>query len=434
MRIIGAMLASALGGCLTISAALAGDWPGFLGPQRDAVSTETGLLDKWPDAGPPVLWKLDVGRGFGGAAVHGTEVFILDRKEEAADVLRVFDLMKGTELWSFEYSAPGRSDHAGSRSTPTVDSEHVYTCGGFGNVYCIDRGSHKPIWSLNLQEKYKSGKLGWGFAQSPLLVGDHVIVSPVEPTTPGLIALDKNTGKVVWESENFGGDFYTSPTLRTVAGVTGIFQVTNDQVSFVDPATGKMLWKFNGWKCKWPIPAPVVMPDGNHAFITGGYGAGSVMLEVTKAGAKFDVKPTFKLPEGCQIHVPVLVDGHLYGNFNTNETLKGPTNMVNGGLMCIDPAAGKVAWRTGAKPNFDRGAVMLAEGRLLAMDGKEGVLYLIKPDPAGYKELAHAKIFDRGAGNEIWAPMALSSGLLIIRDQTHMKCLDLRGERRADAR
>jgi outer membrane protein assembly factor BamB len=418
-------------GLLATASLMAADWPEFLGANRDSVSAEKNLLQKWPEGGPPVRWTVEVGLGYGGAAIRDGQVYILDRKEDDADVLRCLDIKDGKDAWTFEYPAKGRIDHPGSRSTPTVDEENVYTVGSFGQVYCIGRQTHQPVWNVNLQEKYKAGHANWGFAQSPLLHGDHLIVSPLSAETPGLVALDKKSGKVVWESENFGGDFYTSPIARKVLGVEGIFQLTNNQCTFVNAATGKTLWKYNGWSCKWPIPAPTVLPDGHRVFITGGYGAGSVMIDVVKTGDKFETKELFKLKEGCQLHTPINYQGKLYANINENDNLGGGKR-VNGGLACIDPDSGKIVWRSGADPNFERGALMFAGDLAIMIDGEKGLLYLISPNPDGYKEIAKAKLLD-GKGKEVWAPMALSNGLLVIRDQTQMKCVDLRSEKRADA-
>ncbi|QNN20843.1 PQQ-binding-like beta-propeller repeat protein [Planctomycetales bacterium ZRK34] len=404
----------------------AGEWPQFLGPNRDAVSTEK-VAAKWPAGGPKVKWSIDVGPGFGGAAIRDGKVFILDRVMDEADVLRVLDLNTGKELWSYRYDAKGRLSHYGSRSVPTVDDEAVYTVGGFGNLYCISRKTHQPLWHVNLAEQYPRGDLKWGFAQSPLLYKGMVIAAPTKAETPGLVAFDAKTGKVVWESEAFGGDYYVSPIIRTVAGKQGIMQLANKVLAFVDPDTGKTLWKYEGYPdCNWPIPAPTVLSDGQRIFVTGGYDAGSVMIRVTSAGDSFKVEELFRLKSGAQIHPAIEYDGFLYANINENATLRRRT-MKDGGFACIDPNTGKIIWRTGEDPNMDRGAVMLAGDRFIVLDGQNGDIYLIKPDSTKYNEVSRAKVFelDSQRGNDIWAPMALSDGLLVIRNQKTLKCLEI---------
>lgn len=415
---------------LSVYAALsfAGEWPQFLGPNRDGVSTEK-VASKWPAGGPSVKWSIPVGPGFGGAAIRDGQVFILDRVMDEADVLRVLDVKTGKELWSYRYDAKGRLSHYGSRSVPTVDDDAVYTVGGFGNLYCISRKTRQPLWHVNLAEQYPRGELKWGFAQSPLLYKGLVIAAPTDVSSPGLVAFDKKTGKVVWESEAFGGDYYVSPILRTVAGRQGVMQLANKVLAFVDPETGKTLWKYEGYdKCSWPIPAPTVLADGERIFVTGGYGAGSVMIRVTSAGGSgaFKVEELFRLSSGAQIHAPIEHNGFLYANINENATLRRNT-MKDGGFACIDPKSGEIVWRTGADPNFDRGAVLLAGERFIVLDGQNGVIYLVAPDATKYSEVSRAKVFDLKSerGNDIWAPMALSNGLLVIRNQDTLKCLEI---------
>src|SRR5512146_3201785 len=134
----------------SVACALAADWPGYLGPRRDGTSPEKGLLRTWPKEGPKVLWTAPVGIGYGGPAVSGGKVYLLDRDDKVGDNLRCLDLSTGKELWNFAYDAPGRVDHPGSRSTPTVDGENVYTCGLQGDLYCINTNTHKPVWNKNI--------------------------------------------------------------------------------------------------------------------------------------------------------------------------------------------------------------------------------------------------------------------------------------------
>jgi outer membrane protein assembly factor BamB len=129
---------------------LAADWPQYLGPNRNSTSPEKGLLRSWPENGPEVLWTVTVGRGFGGPVIKGGKVYLLDRDDEVGDNLRCFDLSNGKELWNFAYDAPGSAMFPGSRSVPTVDGSHIYSCGHNGDLYCIDLNTHKPVWNKNV--------------------------------------------------------------------------------------------------------------------------------------------------------------------------------------------------------------------------------------------------------------------------------------------
>ncbi len=402
----------------------AADWPGFLGVNRDAVSLDAKPVQPWGKEGPKVLWEGKVGPGFGGAAIAEGKVYLLDRILGEKDVLRCLDLKTGKELWKYAYDAPGRNSFNGSRSTPTVGKKHVYTVGGFGDVYCIDKTTHKMVWKMNVNKKYTKGKNNWGIAQSPLLYGSTLIVSSTHKSTPGLIALNKDTGVVVWESENFGGDDYSSPTIRTVQGVEGVMLITGRQLFFVNPKTGKTIWHFDGYSVKFAIPMPTVLSDGKHIYLTGGYSAGSVMITVEKQGSEYKISEKFRLEEGAQLHPAIEYNGYLYVNTNENAFLR-KSGRDKRGLACLDPKTGKFKWKTGAKPNFHRGHVLRVKDRLVALDGELGNLHIVAASPDGYKELCKAKVLsDRS--KKIWGPMAISDGLLVIRSQKEIKCVDLR--------
>ena len=403
--------------------AYAGDWEQFMGPQRDG-TVEGEILTQWPASGPKVLWDMKLGPGFGGASIKDGVVYILDRDMGKADVLRALNIESGKEQWSFRYDAPGRNSYPGSRSVPTIGEKHVYTVGGFGDVYCVDLKTHKPVWNFNLDKRYAESRHKWGFAQSPLLIGDLLILSPLSPNTPGLIAVDKNTGKTKWESKAFGGDSYSSPMLRTIAGKEGILLITNNQLTFIDPKNGKNIWDYKGYSCKYTIPAPTVLSDGQHIFLTGGYGAGSEMIKVEGSSGKYKINQVFKLPQdGSQLHPAIEHDGFLYVNINENDKLRGKGNRAKGGLACIDPKKGKIVWRTGDTPSFDRGSYIKVGDHFLMIEGEKGSLHLIEANEKSYKEVAQTKVL---GGNRIWAPLAFSNGFLVIRDQKQMKCLDLR--------
>ena len=125
---------------------LASDWPQYLGPDRNAVSTETGLMRSWPEEGPAVLWTVPLGQGFGGAVVSKGKVYVLDRVGNKQDVLRCTDLSTGTQDWTFAYDAAGEIDRPGSRSVPTIEGNNIYMCGSFGHLKCIDLRTHQAIW------------------------------------------------------------------------------------------------------------------------------------------------------------------------------------------------------------------------------------------------------------------------------------------------
>lgn len=397
---------------LTMSAAAA-DWPQFQGPNRNGIAPEGKVTRAWPEGGPPLLWSANLGPGFAGPAIRDGNVYVLDRIPDTQDVLRCLDLADGQELWRFAYDAPGKLSENGSRTTPTVDDKYVFIIGPFGHFHCVDKATRKPIWQKHLLEDYESKLPNWGVAQSPLLYKDAVIVAPLGKKI-GVMAFEKATGRELWRSGPIAVMAYSSPLMATVDGVEQVVMGGNNRTGGVDVTSGELLWTYSAWRCGIPIPSPTPIGDGRF-FITGGYDAGSAMFKVQRQQGKFTVQELFRVKElGSQIHNALLHQGHLYLGCNTNSKQDG--------LVCMD-LEGNVKWKTGRSPHFERGNYILADGVLVIMDGRTGVLRLVEPDPAGYKELAQAQVLSR---RPIWAPMAFSDGKLIVRDQRQMKCLDLR--------
>ena len=395
------------------ASASAGEWPQFLGPNRNATSTEKGLMREWPEGGPKVLWTVEVGPGYGGAAIRDGLVHILDRQRSEADVLRVFDLKTGKEVWKFGYPAPGRISHAGSRSTPTVGERFIYIVGPKGHFHCVDRQTHQAVWQKHLIRDYKGREPSWAVAQSPLLYKDTVIVAPQGPEV-GVVAFDQATGKVRWESDPVGPMDYASPMLRTIGGVEQITIVNREGPRAVDPATGKLLWKYDH-RCRILVPPMTELPESRF-FVTGGYNAGSAVIRVTKGAGGFQVEELARIDKvGSHIHPGLLHEGNVYTLCNTNERRDG--------LVCFDQQC-RIVWQTGKDPNLCKGgSILTADNLIYIMDGAKGDLHIVAPSADGFKSLDKVKLL---GGRDIWGPLALSDGYLVIRDQQQMKCVDIK--------
>ncbi|MGI6457299.1 MAG: PQQ-binding-like beta-propeller repeat protein [bacterium] len=403
---------------LSISA----DWSRFLGPDGNGISSETGLADEWSEDGPKELWSFPLGEGFGSPAIVDGKVYVLDRVNNQQDVMRCIDLESGKELWSFGYDAPGRLSYNGSRSIPSVDEEHVYSVGPFGDVYCISLETHKPVWNRNLPKEFGGNPPNWGFAHSPVLHNEYVLVAPMS-NSAGVVALNRKTGDVVWKSPAVGGEAYTTPVVTTIDGVEQILFLTQTQLSSINPKTGELFWTWDGYQCKIPIPSPAPLGEGKF-FLTGGYGAGTVIVQVKKDGEDWTITELQRIrDDGAQIHQVTKYDGHLYANFNRNENIsRNPM-----GLVCMD-TQGNIQWSTKDDPSMDRGGFIIVDGKILALGGESGILYMLEATPEEVKVLNSAPMFDnlKRRDNTIWAPLALSNGRLIIRNLEVMKCLDLR--------
>ena len=410
---------------LSATCAFAADWPWVYGPARNNTSDQKGLLRSWPQEGPKVLWTAPVGLGFGGPAVSGGKVYLLDRDEQVGDTLRVFDLSSGKQLWTFAYPARGEFMFAGSRTTPTVEGDRVYTSGPLGDLYSIDTKTHKPVWHKNIWKDFGgSTELPrWAIVQHPLIYGNLLIVAP-QTSQAGVVAYDKLTGELKWKSAPLSGlPGYVSPSIVKVGGEDHLVMVMasvgrgrtakDGSVNGLDPLTGKVLWSYMGWQCPIPVPQPV---DGGNGriLITGGYSAGSAMFQVQKkADGSYGVTELFKNPDfGAHTQPPILYKDHFYSHYTINERSDGLV------AMSMD---GQIKWKTDQQPAFVRGGSILADGLLVTTDGNTK-LFLVEPDPSGFKPIASAVILEPG---DNWAPLALVDGKLLVRGQKELKVLQV---------
>jgi outer membrane protein assembly factor BamB len=401
------------------------DWPGIYGPRRDHTSAQKRLLRSWPAEGPKTIWSVPLKAGFGGPAVSEGKVYLLDRDEAVGDQLRVLDLASGKELWSFAYDSPGKFMFAGSRTTPTVDGEHVYTVGPLGDLHALSTKTRKPVWSKNIWKDFGGAAElpRWAIVQNPLIYGGLLIVAP-QTAEAGVAAYDKLTGELKWKSPALSGAAgYVTPSVVKVAGEDQLVMISaavgrgrnakDGSINGLDPRSGKLLWSYTNWHCIIPVAQPVDAGEGR-VLVAGAYGAGSVMLKVEKKGdGSYAASEVFKNADfGSHTQPPVLHEGHFYSHYTINERSDGLV------AMSMD---GQVKWKTGQQPPFVRGGSILADGLLLATDGNTK-LYLIEPNPEGFKPLASAVVLEAG---DNWAPLALVDGKLIVRGQRELKVLQV---------
>jgi outer membrane protein assembly factor BamB len=415
---------------LATTTLFAKDWPKFLGPDANATSTETGLMKTFPKDGPDVLWRIDLEGGFGGAAIVGDEVFVGDRIQKEKDMLLCLDFKTGKEKWRFENPTEGEPSFPGSRSVPTVEDDAAYFLGTFGEVFRINRKTHKADWIVKLADRYPDAQTPkWGYAQCTLIIDDVLIVMPFGEET-GIAGWDKKTGKEIWKSEGIGNT-HSSPVILNLGGQQQVILLTtgdNGGLHSFDPKTGEKLWHSDIYKNRIPITIPVQIDD-ERLFVSGGYDGGSKMLSVKKSGEKYAVKELWTTEKGTQVHPPLLIDRHLYFLANENSNHKTNTRRKKGGLVCYN-LEGEELWSTGSDPFMGRGGSLYADGMLIIQDGETGVLRLVDPSPKGFKLLAEANIFDTDLNSkkdlQYWSPLALSEGKLIMRGQDHLVCLDLK--------
>ena len=410
------------------------DWPGYLGPHRNSISADSiPLADSWPESGPPLVWTAKIHPGHSGAAIVDRKVYVMDRVDSEKDVLLVFDLGTGEELDRGEVESAGRVNFPGARTVPTVTDHHVFTAGPMGVVAAWKRDDLSQLWTVDVINKFGAKPFHVGYSTHPQAYKNLVILS-THSEEASLVALHAKTGKVAWKASGLHGSLAT-PIIRRFQGRDQILYISNEtpenpkgngasSVAGLDPETGKILWRYRDFAADLPIPPPIVVND-NTLFVTGAYEAGAQLLRIGLAPKPiFDVLQSFRW--GSHLCAPIVYQEHLYLLSHENATLKDKRIWPEVGLTCIN-VNGKQRWNTGVEPMFGRGSMIIADGKLLIRDSYHGKLYMVAPSPEGYRQLAVANPFDLNRSDlKRWAPLAISHGLLIVRDEREIKCLDLR--------
>jgi outer membrane protein assembly factor BamB len=393
---------------------LPGAWPQFRGPNRDAVSVETaGLARTWQQGQPRELWGVDVGDGYAGAVVQNGRVYLMDYDlAHKQDALRCFSLADGREIWRYAYSDAVKRNHGMSRTTPAVTEKLVVAMGPKCHVVCLDSDTGELRWGLDLVRQFGATVPPWYAGQCPLIDKGAVILAPGGRDAL-LVAVDSQTGKVLWQTPNPHGWKMTHSSIMPIefGGERMYVYCASKGVVGVSAKDGSILWETTDWKISIAtVPSPLILPEGR-IFFSGGYNAGSLMLRLSRAGDGFVPKTLFKLgPEtfGATQHTPVLHENHIYGVRD------------DGKFVCIT-LEGKPVWSSASGQTFGLGSFILADGIIFAMNDA-GLLRLVEATPQKYVMLAQAQVLK---GRESWAPLALAGGRLIARDLTRMVCLDV---------
>jgi len=394
---------------------LPGTWPQFRGHNRDGISLETVNLERdWKTSPPRELWALEVGEGYAGVAVREGRVYLLDYDRDAKQsALRCLSLADGKQIWSYRYPLTIKRNHGMTRTVPTVTGKYVIAIGPKCHVICCDATTGELRWTLDLVREFGTTVPEWYAGQCPLVDGDHVILAPGGPEAL-LIAVELETGKLIWQTPNPQGWKMTHSSIMPVEFASQRLYVycANKGVVGVNAADGKPLWQTTDWKIAIAtVPSPCVLDDGQ-IFLTGGYNAGSLMLQLEAIEGGITVVTKFKLAAGTfgsTQHTPIFYQGHLYGT------------RADGKFTCLSPD-GKVLWTSGKGDNLGLGSYLLADGLIYAINDS-GELRLIEASPTAYRELARVQVLK--SARESWGPMALAGNRLLVRDLTHLVCLDV---------
>jgi outer membrane protein assembly factor BamB len=399
-----------------LPAAQGSDWPQFRGPDRNGISKEMGLFRKWPAGGPKVLWSVPVTQGYAAAAIVGGRVYHHDYDEAKSEwCVNCRSLADGKLIWQFREAREVRPNHAITRTIPAVDSRFVCSLDPKAVLHCLDVKTGKQIWRKSLVTEYKATIPSWYNGQCPLQEADRLIVATGGAAI--LVALDKATGKELWRTPNQAGYVmsHSSVMPAVLGGVKQYLYGTLKGPLGVSAKDGKLLWEF-GRKFNVAVaPSPIAV-DEERVFMTASYDAGSVMVRVRRTGDAFKAEAVFDMKNNewnSEVHTPIVYQGHMFA-----------VGKKKRGLFTCLSFDGKEVWTSEGKASFGLGSFMMADGMFFVLDGDTGKLRLIEASTTGYNELASAQVL---AGQEVWGPMALSDGKLVLRDLTKMVCVNVRG-------
>jgi outer membrane protein assembly factor BamB len=437
----------------------ADDWPQWLGPQRDGVWRETGILEKFPDGGPKVRWRVPVGMGYAGPAVAAGKVFVADRvlADGAANPENPFarkdklpggaipgverilclDEADGKLLWKHEWARGYTMSYAaGPRATPAVSADgKVYVLGAEGDLFCLAAADGKVLWQGRIGGGDPENTPVWGFAGHPLIDGDRLIC--LGDRTAIVQCFDRHTGKLLWKAVSGRDPGYGPPTIIEHAGRRQLIVWHPQAVSSLDPATGEKLWE-HAWDIKAGLTAPTPRLDGDRLFLTAFYnGPLMLKLDADKPGATvlWKGKSASEMPDRTDglhsiMSTPVVKDGHIYGVCSYGQ------------LRCLEAATGKRVWETLAattrsgKPVRWANAFLVAHGDRFFLSNELGELIIARLTPSGYEEIGRAKLLEPtnpDARTEkgrmvVWSHPAFANRSVYLRNDKELVCVSLAAE------
>jgi outer membrane protein assembly factor BamB len=360
------------------------------------------------------LWAVNCGEGYAGPVVREGRVYLMDydydKKENA---LRCLSLADGGEIWRYAYRLPIKRYHGITRTVPALAGQFVVAMDPKCHVLCLDAGTGELRWGMNLVSEYGATVPQWYAGQCLLIDGDAVILAPGGHDAL-LAAVELATGKTLWRSPNPHDWKMTHSSVMPMEFGGRRFYVycAGGGVAAVSAKDGAPLWETDAWKISFAtVPAPLVL-EGGKIFLSGGYGAGGMLLQLEDQGGRLVPKIVWKVsPEvfGATQQTPIYHNGLIYGT------------RPNGQFVCLG-LDGKVAWASPAVDSFGRSPFLLADGLFFVMN-EDGKLSLMEDSPARFQLLAQAQVLK--GGNEAWGPMALAGGRLLARDLKRLVCLDV---------
>lgn len=397
-------------------------WTQWGGPNRNFVSDSKGLASAWPASGPKKLWSRTLGEGHSAIVVDGGRLYTMYRplgllsvvRRSPEEVIAALDANTGTTIWEHKFPSPtdgvNFSEGVGPHSTPLVTADRVFAVGSRKELFALNKANGQVAWSHDMIKEYGASAPDRGYAPSPLLHGDLIIV-PMGGPGQAIAAFNQRTGALAWKTGNFQFS-PASPSIIDVDGQKQLLYFAGDQVVGLDPASGALLWS-HPHKTDWGlnISTPIWSPSDHLLFVSSAYGVGSRVLELRQAGGKTTATEKW-FNNRMRIHIgtAIRIGSHVYGSSGDF----GPAF-----ISAVEIATGKVVWQDRA---FARAQLLYADGKLIILD-EDGTLGLATVSPSGLQVLAKAPVLDSLA----WTPPTLVGTRLYVRDRKSVIALELGG-------
>ncbi len=383
-----------------------GEWPQWRGANRDGISKETGLLKQWPAEGPPLVWKATgAGRGYSSFAITNGRLYTMGLRNEREHII-AFDTTTGKEVWGSAHGGAFRNDRGdGPRGTPTVEGDRLYALGGNGDLSCLDARTGRILWTLNVLKKFGASNITWGISESPLVIGDKVLVNAGGPNA-SIVALNKKDGSLIWKSQSDQAGYSSAITLEA-GGTTQVVFFTSSRAVGLDLRDGRLLWEY-ARPANNVANAATPIARANRIFFSSDYGTGGGLVEI-KAGDKGLTAQEIYFTKDMRNHhsSSVLVGDYLYGFSSSILT-----------AMRFD--TGEIAWRD---RSVGKGSLVYADGHLYCLS-ENGVVGLVEATPAGYREKGRFRITQDSLPT--WTHPVVAGGRLYLRDQDTIYAYDVR--------
>ena len=386
---------------------VAEDWPQWRGENRDGVSVETGFLHSWPEGGPPLTWKITgIGSGFSTVAVAKGRIYTMGAVG-GKEFVFALDESTGNQIWEAPNGGLYRNNRGdGPRGTPTIDGTRLYVLGGRGDFSCRETESGRVVWAVNLLEEFNAKNTKWGISESPLIVGDKVLVN-AGGRDASVVAFDKNDGTVLWKSQSDEAG-YSSAVYTELGGVPQAIFLTGERALGLDIRNGKLLWSYDRVSNRTANVATPVLREP-YVFVSSAYSTGGALLELQPANGGIGMR---------EVYFQNNMRNHHMSSILVGDILYGFSDAI---LTAMRFADGEIVWKD---RSVGKGSLVYADGHFVALSEK-GVVGLIEATPDGYREKGRFQLPDR-SGENTWAHPVIVNGHLYIRDQGTLRKYDIR--------